>query len=63
MCIRDRLKRRTNGAVDLLAEEKVHQMALFLQRCRIEKNQVINFSDCAGCFTYRVGMLHKLKER
>ena len=57
------LKQRTNGAVDLLAEEKVHQMALFLQRCRIEKNQVINFSDCAGYFTYRVGMLHKLRER
>lgn len=55
------LKERTEGEINLTSTEKIHQIALYLQRCRTVKNKVINFSDSADIFTYRICLLHKLK--
>jgi hypothetical protein len=56
------LKNRTGGKIDLLQTEHFHNMALFLQRCRINDDLVINFSDCIPYMWFRVGTMHKLKE-
>ena len=39
------LRQRTNGEIDLLKNEKVHQIALYMQRCRIGKDVIMNFGD------------------
>ena len=57
------LKNRTNGKLDLSHTEQFHQIALFMQRCRIQDDLVINFADCARTAKFRIGFLHKLKER
>lgn len=56
------LKNRTGGKIDLFQTEHFHNIALFLQRCRIKDDLVINFSDCNPSMRPRIGMLHKLKD-
>ena len=56
------LKNRTGGKLDLSHTEHFHHMALFMQRCRIKDNLVINFADCGRTAGFRIGFLHKLKE-
>lgn len=55
------LKNRTGGKLDLVHTEQFHQIALFMQRCRIQDDLVINFADCARTAKFRIGFLHKLK--
>ncbi|MGM0876505.1 MAG: heparinase II/III domain-containing protein [Bacillota bacterium] len=57
----DLLKSKTAGAIDLFTTEKVHQIALFQQKCFIHKNQVVNFSDSTEKGTVFLGLSHYLK--
>jgi hypothetical protein len=57
----DLLKKKTSGALDLFNTEKVHQIALFQQKCFMYKNQVVNFSDSTEIGTVFLGLSHYLK--
>lgn len=56
------LKNRTGGKIDLSHTEHLHNMSLFMQRCRIKDNLVINFADCDPTMKFQIGFLHKLKD-
>lgn len=56
------LRQRTNGEIDLMQDEKVHQIALFLQRCRLGENEILNFGESEQRLSYQVGFIHKLKK-
>jgi hypothetical protein len=58
----DLLKKKTAGEIDLFHSEKVHQIALFQQKCFIHKNQVVNFSDSNQQATVFLGISHYLKK-
>jgi hypothetical protein len=58
----DLLKKKTAGEIDLFDSEKVHQIALFQQKCFIHKNQVVNFSDSNQQATVFLGISHYLKK-
>ncbi|MCM3443645.1 heparinase II/III domain-containing protein [Metabacillus halosaccharovorans] len=58
----DLLKKKTDGVLDLLNTEKVHQIALFQQKCFINKNQVVNFSDSPEKGAVLLGLSHYLHE-
>ena len=55
------LRERTNGEIDLMQDEKVHQIALFLQRCRLGENEILNFGDSEQRLSYQIGFIHMLK--
>lgn len=55
------LRQRTNGEINLMLNEKVHQIALYLQRCRVSGNVTLNFGDSGKKLSYSVGLMHKLK--
>ncbi|MEW9699440.1 heparinase II/III family protein [Paenibacillus sp. SI8] len=44
----DLIKRRTGGAADLFAQEKVRQIALFQQKCFMAGRRIVNFSDASS---------------
>ncbi|MDF2963254.1 MAG: hypothetical protein K0S39_4989 [Paenibacillus sp.] len=57
----DLLSQRTDGALNLFASNKVREIALFQQKCFLDKRKVVNFSDSlpeAGIF---MGLSHYLK--
>ncbi|HZG13843.1 MAG TPA: heparinase II/III family protein [Candidatus Bathyarchaeia archaeon] len=56
----DLLKKRTAGQLDLFAVEKVHQIALFQQRCFLHGNKVVNFSDALSDASIFLGLSHYL---
>ncbi|MDQ0257344.1 hypothetical protein J2S74_004802 [Evansella vedderi] len=57
----DLLKSRTKGAIDLFANEKIHQIALFQQSSFIHENIAVNFSDTfSNVYTF-IGLSHYLK--
>lgn len=56
----DLLKKRTAGKLDLFASEKVHQIALFQQKCFLHGNQVVNFSDAKPDAYVFLGLSHYL---
>ncbi|WP_160724313.1 heparinase II/III family protein [Bacillus sp. USDA818B3_A] len=56
----DLLKKRTRGQVDLFDSEKVHQIALFQQRCFLNRNLVVNFSDASPEAKIFLGLSHYL---
>ncbi|WP_243459259.1 heparinase II/III domain-containing protein [Metabacillus bambusae] len=58
----DLLQKKTAGEIDLFHSEKVHQIALFQQKCFIHKNQVVNFSDSNQQATVFLGLSHYLKK-
>lgn len=58
----DLLKKKTNGKIDLFHSEKVHQIALFQQKCFLHKGQVVNFSDSVPNATIFLGLSHYLKK-
>ncbi|KKI89472.1 hypothetical protein WQ54_25900 [Bacillus sp. SA1-12] len=58
----DLLKKKTAGEIDLFHSEKVHQIALFQQKCFLYKNQVVNFSDSVQHSTIFLGLSHYLKK-
>ena len=58
----DLLKKKTKGLVDLFQPEKVHQIALFQQKCFIYKNHVVNFSDSTEKGAVFLGLSHYLHD-
>lgn len=57
----DLLKGKTANAIDLFHSEKIHQIALFQQKCFIHKNKVVNFSDSTQEAAVFLGISHYLK--
>ncbi|MEH7116758.1 heparinase II/III family protein [Neobacillus vireti] len=58
----DLLKKRTGGKLDLFDSEKVHQIALFQQRCFLSRNLVVNFSDAQPTASVFLGLSHYLSK-
>ncbi|MBT2657558.1 heparinase II/III family protein [Bacillus sp. ISL-18] len=58
----DLLKKKTGGKLDLFDSEKVHQIALFQQRCFLNRNLVVNFSDAQPEATVFLGLSHYLSK-
>lgn len=58
----DLVKKKTVGKLDLLTSEKVHQIALFQQRCFLNENQVVNFSDAGPTASVFLGLSHYLSK-
>ena len=56
----DLLKKKTEGKVDLFHNKKVHQLALFQQRCFMAEDLVVNFSDSPKTSKVYIGMSHYL---
>lgn len=54
---------RTAGAVDLLTNPKVKQLALFQQKCFLTGRKVVNFSDCPAEFDVYIGLTHEMARR
>jgi hypothetical protein len=55
------LLRRTNGAIDLLDNEKVKKIAEFQQNAFLSGNMAISFSDAPLTYNYSVWLTHYLK--
>ncbi|WP_052106293.1 heparinase II/III family protein [Neobacillus niacini] len=58
----DLVKKKTNGKLDLLNSEKIHQIALFQQRCFLNENKVVNFSDANPTASVFLGLSHYLSK-
>ncbi|PLS05597.1 heparinase II/III family protein [Neobacillus cucumis] len=58
----DLLKKRTAGQLNLFHSEKVHQIALFQQRCFMNRNLVVNFSDAPPTASVYLGLSHYLSK-
>ncbi|MEH7093736.1 heparinase II/III family protein [Neobacillus vireti] len=58
----DLLKKRTAGQLNLFDSEKVHQIALFQQRCFLNENLVVNFSDSLPTASVFLGLSHYLSK-
>ncbi|MFF2446405.1 hypothetical protein ACFVSW_04805 [Neobacillus sp. NPDC058068] len=58
----DLLKKKTSGKVDLFHSKKVHQIALFQQKCFLNRNLVINFSDALPTASVFLGLSHYLSK-
>ncbi|WP_050184032.1 heparinase II/III family protein [Domibacillus robiginosus] len=59
----DLLYKKTDGAIDLLQSEKVHQIALFQQKCFLHENRIANFSDSLPETSVFLGLSHYLNGR
>ncbi len=59
----ERLSRRTGGRVDLMAGDKIHQIALFQQRVWLGGDQVVSFSDGDVTGRWHPGLTHALCRR
>lgn len=57
------LHQRTGGKIDLFADEKVKQIALFQQWCYLSGDQTVPFSDAPLRAPFPVGLVHYLKAR
>ncbi|MDF2923303.1 MAG: hypothetical protein K0R57_2217 [Paenibacillaceae bacterium] len=57
------LFRRTSGSVDLLANPKVKQVALFQQQCFLDGRKVVNFSDSPAEADVYIGLTHEMARR
>lgn len=57
------LYERTGGALDLFADDKIEQIALFPQRCRLSGEYVVSFSDTPLTVNYPPGLLAYLQAR
>jgi hypothetical protein len=56
----DLLKKRTAGSINLFNNEKVHQIALFQQKCFMSGSAVVNFSDSNPESHIHMGLTHYL---
>lgn len=56
----DLLKTRTAGSLDLLSGERMHQIALFQQKCFLSGASVVNFSDSRPTSHIHIGLTHYL---
>lgn len=54
------LKERTVGKINLMNDKKVREIALFQQRCYIDKNKVISFSDVPRQVNFHAGLSQRL---
>ena len=54
-------KELTNGEVDWFKNEKVKEIATFMQKTFLQKDVIVSFSDCAGKEKYRLGLTHMLR--
>ena len=63
VCFAERLSVRTGGRVDLLAGEKVREIARFQQRVWLGGNRVVSFSDGARQGRWHPGLTHWLAHR
>lgn len=59
----DLLYKKTNGEIDLFQSEKVHQIALFQQKCFLYENRIANFSDSLPETSVFLGLSHYLNGR
>jgi hypothetical protein len=58
----DLLKKKTGGKLDLFNNEKIHHIALFQQRCFLNENLVVNFSDANPTASVFLGLSHYLSK-
>ncbi|WP_428241132.1 heparinase II/III domain-containing protein [Gynuella sp.] len=58
--IADLLARFSDGAIDLLAGEKLHRIAEFPLRCQLSPGQFVSFSDAPETLAFVPGHLHFL---
>ncbi|MCU9612626.1 heparinase II/III family protein [Caldibacillus lycopersici] len=56
----DLMKKRTNGAINLFLNEKVHQIALFQQKNFLNGSSLVNFSDAQANGKVFIGLSHYL---
>ncbi|WP_166240255.1 heparinase II/III domain-containing protein [Paenibacillus turpanensis] len=56
------LKERTAGAINLMGNEKVRQIAHFHQKCYLSGSHTVPFSDTERKASYSTGLIHRLKE-
>ncbi|PTM59414.1 heparinase II/III family protein [Desmospora activa] len=56
----DLLKKRSAGEIDLFSSKKVHQIALFQQKCFLSRTSVVNFSDSLPQGRILLGLSHYL---
>lgn len=59
-CFADMLYRRTAGEIDLFAEKKVHDVALFPQKCCFYGSRGVSFSDGGSGASLSLGLTHML---
>ena len=59
----ERLSRLTCGRMDLMSDEKIHQIALFQQRVWLGGDQVVSFSDGDVTGRWHPGLTHALCRR
>ncbi|OXM86860.1 heparinase II/III family protein [Paenibacillus rigui] len=57
----DLLKQRTGGAVDLFTGEKIKQIALFQQKCYLNEDWTVSFSDASLHSSFSPGLTGYLK--
>lgn len=59
----DLLFQKTKGEIDLLQSEKVHQIALFQQKCFLYESRIANFSDSLPETSVFLGLSYYLNGR
>lgn len=51
----------TNGQYDLLKDEKIKKISMFLQKLFLDKDVVVNYGDCGASVTVSAGFMYGLK--
>ena len=59
----DYLFHYTKGEINLMQDEKVHNIALYRQKVTLEPDKVIPFADSSHIFKYHVGLSHFLAKQ
>lgn len=59
----DLICRRTGGALDLFADETVHKIAAFQQKCYFPGGRTVSFSDGASRSHYHIGVTSYLSRK
>lgn len=56
------LKQRTAGRVNLMDNRRWENITMFLQRCILSGDKVVNFSDSSSRLSFREGFIHRMKD-
>ncbi|GAF63851.1 hypothetical protein BTS2_0743 [Bacillus sp. TS-2] len=59
----DLLLKKTNQKINLFADNKIHQIALFQQKAFLSEKFLVNFSDSSQCKGVFLGLSHYLHEK
>ena len=59
-CFADTLYKRTGGEINLFAEPRIHDIALFPQKCCFYGNRGVSFSDSGSSMSLNLGLTHML---